>query len=189
MNTRMLPLALVMLGAPLLASAQQQNQWARACSMGMHAMMLGTMDDGMMRPPRERMGDTTPGRMGERMRGGMDGMMNDSSMMARMQSRLGLSDEQEQQLRKIHERACTAAQPHLQAAMETRQAAMRALQGDNPSLDHVEDQLDTAGKHMVEAQVEMAKGVLAARKVLTPAQRQQLEQLHQEMMQGRMNPD
>lgn len=188
MNTRMLPLALVMLGAPHLATAQQPNQWARACSTGMHAMMLGMMDDGVMRPPRERMGDTTAGRMGERMRGGMEGMMNDSSMMARMESRLGLSDDQVQQLRTIHERACTAAQPHLQAAMQTRQAAMRALQGDNPSLDHFEDQLDKSAKHMVEAQVEMAKGVLAARKVLTPAQRKQMEQMHEEMMRGRMNP-
>ena len=34
---------------------------------------------------------------------------------------------------------------------EAHQAAMQALQGDKPNLDHFEDQLDKAAKHMVEA--------------------------------------
>ena len=205
MKKHMLPLAIAMLaGVPLLATAQQgmhamsmQDRSARACAMGMHAMMMGLagdgmMGEGMMRPGQRRMGDTTGGmRRGERgdeMRGRMGGMMNDSSMMAEVQSRLGLSDAQLQQMRDIHQRACTAAQPHLQAAMQAGQAAMQALQGDNPSLDHFEDQLDKASKHMVAAQVEMAKGVLEARKVLTPAQRQQLDQMHQQMMRGGRQP-
>lgn len=195
MKKPMLPFAIAMLaGAPLLAAAQQpmsmQNQSARACAMGMHAMMMGMsgdgmMGEGMMRPGARRMDDTTGGMRGEEMRGRMGGMMNDSSMMMEMQSRLGLSDAQLQQMRDIHRRACTAAQPHLQEAMQARQAAMQALTGDKPSLDHFEDQLDKASKHMVKAQVEMAKGVIDARKVLTPAQRQQLDQMHQQMMRER----
>ena len=203
MKKHMLPLAVAMMaGVPLLAAAQQDtrsmsvNPSARACAMGMHAMMMGMagdgmMGEGMMRPGAGRMRDTMGGMRGERgdeMRDRMGrGMMNDSSMMAEMQSRLGLSDAQLQQMRDIHQRACTAAQPHLQEAMQARQAAMQALQGDKPSLDHFEDQLDKANKHMVMAQVELAKGVLAARKVLTPAQRQQLDQMHHQM-RGGMNP-
>jgi Spy/CpxP family protein refolding chaperone len=105
-----------------------------------------------------------------------------------MSSELGLSDAQMQQMRTIHQRACAAAQPHMTLAMQAHQAAMQALQGDKPNLDHYEDQLDKAAKHMVAAQVEMAKGMLEFRKSLTPTQRQKLDQMHQQMMQGGMRP-
>jgi Spy/CpxP family protein refolding chaperone len=104
----------------------------------------------------------------------------------RMSSELGLSDAQLQQIRTIHQRACAAAQPHVTLAMQAHQAAMQALEGDKPSLDHFEDQLDKAAKHMVEAQVEMAKGMIDVRKALSPTQRQKFDQMHRQMMQGGM---
>jgi len=166
--------------SPVWAAAQQprrpmdmQNQAATACSMAMHAMMMGDMGGGMMRLGPGPADSMMKGRMGER--------MNDSSMMMQMQSELGLSDAQLQQLRAIHQHACTAAQPHMRMAMDARQAAMQAIQGDNPSLDHFEDQLDKAAKHMVAAEVEMAKGMIDIRKALSPAQRQKLDQMHQKM--------
>src|SRR5690242_1880420 len=188
MNNRMSRLAIVALAAsPMLAAAQQptpsanmQNQPGTACSMAMHAMMMGEMGGGMMRPEQ--------GPPGSMMRGQMGGSMNDSSMMAQMTSELGLSDAQLQQFRAVHQRVCAAAQPHMTLAMQAHQAAMKALEGDKPSLDHFEDQLDKAAKHMVEAQVEMAKGMIEIRKSLTPAQRQKLDQMHQQMMQGNMRP-
>ena len=182
MNRRVLRLAIAMLTAsPLIAAAQQPARPMNMCSMAMHAMMTGEMMAGGMMRPGQGQPDST-------MRGQMGGMMNDSSMMVQMRSELGLSDAQLQQLRPIHQRACTAAQPHMTLAMQAHQAAMQALQGDKPNLDHFEDQLDKAAKHMVEAQVEMAKGIIAIRKALTPAQRQKMDQMHQQMMQGGMRP-
>jgi Spy/CpxP family protein refolding chaperone len=194
MKNHMLQLAVVMMaGSAIAAAAQQpggsmamQNQPEMACMMAMHGMMMGEgVPDGMMPAGQGRM---------RRMRGEMRGMndsshmgamMNDSSHMAQMRSELGLSDAQMQQLHTILQRACTAAQPHLALAMKAHQAAMEALQGDNPSLDHFEDQIDNAAKHMVAGQVEMAKGMIEMRKALTPAQRQKLDQMHQQMMQRR----
>jgi Spy/CpxP family protein refolding chaperone len=176
-------LAIAALAAsPVLASAQQPtppaNMQNRSAMCSMHAMMTGEMGGGMMRPDQ--------GPPGSRMRDQMGGAMNDSSMMMRMSSELGLSDAQLQQIRTIHQRACAAAQPHMTMAMQAHQAAMQALEGDKPSLDHFEDQLDKAAKHMVIAQVEMAKGMIDVRKALSPAQRQKFDEMHRQMMQGGM---
>ena len=204
MFTRLLQHAAAMLaGAPLMLAAQQptrpmsmQHPSSAACTMGMHAMMMGmgggmmgggmmgggTMGAGMMG------GDTTHGHgQHSGAMGQMGGMMSDSSAMLHMKSQLGLSDAQVGQLRAIHQRVCTAAQPHMKLAMEAHQAAMQALQGDTPNLDAYRKQLDQAAAHTVEAQVEMAKGMLEIRKALTPAQRQKLDQMHRQMMQGGMH--
>jgi Spy/CpxP family protein refolding chaperone len=210
MKNHMLQHAVAMLaGSAPAAAAQQpsgpmetQNQPGMACMMAMHGMMMGeAMPGGIMPPGQGRMRGMRGGMRGmndsSHMRGmndsshmgammdssHMGGMMNDSSHMAQMRSELGLSDAQMQQLHTIVQRACTAAQPHMMLAMKAHQTAMQALQGDNPNLDHFEDQLDNAAKHMVAAQVEMAKGMIESRKALTPAQRQKLDQMHQQMMQ------
>ena len=176
-----------------MAAAQQptrpmemQSPAAMACMNAMHGMMMGEgMAGGMMAPDHERM-DAKRGEMRGMMKdSAMRGKMNDSSHMAQMRSELGLSEAQMQQLHSIVQRACTAAQPHMTMAMQAHQAAMQALQGDNPKLDQFEDQLDKASKHMVAAQVEMAKGMIEARKTLTPAQRQKVDQMHQQMMKDR----
>ncbi|HZE08809.1 MAG TPA: Spy/CpxP family protein refolding chaperone [Gemmatimonadaceae bacterium] len=194
MKKHMLQLAVAMLAGSALSTAaqqptrpmQMQNEAAMGCMMAMHGMMMGDgMAGGMMRPGEGQMG----GMRGE-MRGMNDssskrGMMNDSAHLAQMRSDLGLSEAQMMQLHTIVQRACTAAQPHMTLAMQAHQAAMQTLQGDNPSLDRFEDQLDKASKHMVAAQVEMAKGMIEVRKSLTPAQRQKLDQMHQQMMRER----
>ncbi|HEU4697869.1 MAG TPA: periplasmic heavy metal sensor [Gemmatimonadales bacterium] len=184
MKQRMLPIAVaVLVASPLVAAAQQptrpkraQDQAAAACPMGMHGMMMGMMPGGMMRPGQ------VPGR--GMMGGPMGGRMNDSSHLAQMRSQLGLSDAQVAELRAIHQRACTAAQPHMRMAMQAHRSAMQTLQGNSPSLDAFRSQLDQAAKHMVAAQVEMAKGMLEFRNGLTPAQRQKLDQMHRQMMWG-----
>jgi uncharacterized membrane protein len=183
MTTRMLPLVAAMVaGTALTGAAQQpthpmrtQSQSAMPCDM--HAVMMG----GIVQSP---MRGQSSGPMSGQMAGRMGGMMNDSSMMIQMRTELGLTDAQTQQMRTMQQRACAGAQPHMQMAMQARQAAMQALEGDHPSLDHFEDQLDKAAKHMVEAQVEMAKQMIAFRNELTPAQRQKFDQMHQRMMQG-----
>lgn len=203
MNPRLLRLTAVMLaGAPLVLAAQQptrpmamQHASPSSCPAGMHDMMLGmgggmmggaAMGGGMMGGGAMGGQGQRSGAMGGQMHGQMGGMMSDSSAMLHMKAELGLSDAQVQQFRSIHERACTAAQPHMKLAMQARQAAMQALQGDSSSLDAYRKQLDQAAAHLVEAQVEMAKGMLEIRKSLTPAQRQKLDQMHQQMMQGGM---
>jgi len=122
------------------------------------------------------------------MAGHMEGQkagMTDASMMTEMRSQLGLTDAQMKQMHAIHDRACAAAQPHLELAMQAHQAAMKALHADPPNLSTYKDQLETGAKHMVEAQVELAKGMVEFHKDLTPAQRQKMDQMHQKMMQGK----
>ena len=161
--------AAMLAGVPLVPAAQRpthamhMQQSAMPCDM--HGIMMGPMGGEMGAKPSRRRG-----------------AMTDSSMMAEMHAQLGLTDAQMQQMRAIHQRACAAAQPHLDMAMQAREAAMRVLQGDQPNLDAYKDQLDKAAKHMVEAQVELAKGMIEFHKILTPAQRQKMEQMHQRMM-------
>lgn len=183
MIRRSFPLvALMLAGTPILMTAQQpmrpmpmQNRSTTPCDM--HGMMMGSMMGASMHGQMS-------GQMSGQMGGQMSGMMDDSSMMARMRSELGLTDAQMQAMRAMEQRACSAAQPHMQLAMQAHEAAMKALEGDSPSLDHFEDQLDQSAKHMVEAQVAMAKEMIAFRKQLTPAQRQKLDQMHERMMKG-----
>ena len=193
MKKQMIQLATAMFaGSALMAGAQQptrpmqmQNSPAMECMMAIHSMMGEGMRGGMMRPgegpmaamrgePREMMHDSSH----------IPGMMNDSSHMAQMRSELGLTEPQMQQLHTILQRACSAAQPHMTLALQAHKAAMQGLHGDNPSLDHFEDQLENAAKHMVAAQVEMAKGMIDVHKALTPEQRQKMDQMHKEMMKG-----
>ena len=214
MSRRILSLVIVTLAtAPLVAAAQQstqpvyrQNQSAPPCAM--HAMMMGPMMMGPMMGGAMR--DTMGGQMRERMgrmpgdtmmMGRMPGdtmmrrmpadsmmvrMNTDSSMMAEMRSQLNLTDAQVQQMRAIHQRACAAAAPHMQLAMQAHDAAMKALASDN--LNAYRQQIENAAKHMVEAQVELAKGMIEFHKSLTPAQRQKMEQMmeqmHERMMRG-----
>ena len=196
MKKHTLQLTVAMLAGSAVAAAAQQptrpmqmrDQGAMPCMEAMHGMMMGGGMGGGMMPPdhaqmdgMRKMNDSS--RMHQRMNGAhMREMMSDSAHMAQMRSELGLTDAQMQQLHSIVQRACTAAQPHMMLAMQAHQAATQALEGDNPSLDHFEDQLDNAAKHMVAAQVEMAKGMIEARKSLTPAQRQKLDQMHKQMM-------
>jgi len=177
MNKHTLPLLVATLVAtPLLAIAQQpsrplpmRNHAGMPCDM--HGMMSGSMMNGPMG------GQMMSASTGKR-------IMGDSSGMARMRSELRLSEAQMKQMHDMEQRACADARPHMQMAMQAHQAAMQALQGDHPSLDAFEDQLDKAAKHMVEAQVAMAKQMLAFRNSLTPAQRQKLDQMHGGMMRS-----
>ena len=190
MKRRLIPIAVAMLtGSPFVAAAQQQtrpmrmqNQSSMACPMGMHGMMMGMTGHDMMRSQQGEghamMRDQRGSRTG--------GMMNDSSLMVHMKSQLGLSDEQMQKLRTIQQRSCAAAQPHMRLAMRAHQAAMQALQRDNPDMGAYKGQLDQAAEHMVQAQVEMAKGMVEFRNSLTTEQRRKLDQIHQQIMRGGM---
>ena len=196
MKRHLIPIAVAILtGSPLVAAAQQptrpmrmQNQSSSPCPIGMHGMMMGMMGmmgNDMMRPQQGQGPAMMRGQRGNR----MGGMMNDSSLMVRMKSQLGLSDEQMQKLRTVHQRTCAAAQPHMRLAMQAHRAAMQALQSDNPDMAAYEGQLDQAAKHMVEAQVEMAKGMVEFRESLTAEQRRKFDQMHQQMMRGAVGSD
>lgn len=184
-HTLALAIAILVGFAPAAAAQQPGAPMQMPCLMAMHGMMMGDgMAHGMM-PDQMPMDGMKSPMQGRNDSPGMHGMMNDSSHMARLRSELGLSDAQLQQFHGIIQRACTAAQPHMTLAMQAHQAAMQAVDGDNPNLDHFEDQLDNAAKHMVAAQVEMAKGMIEIRKALSPAQRQKLDEMHKQMMMRR----
>lgn len=194
MNRHTLPLAVALLAGSAVAVAAQQptrpmeNRSGMGCEMAMGGMM-GMMGGGFMGPGRGMRGEMRGGRMDDQTGGAMGGSADDSSMMSRVQARLGLTDAQMQQMRTMHESACAAAQPHLTQAMQERQAAMRELMKDKPDFDDFEDHLDKANKQMVDAQVGMAKAMIQFRNSLTPAQRQTIDQMEQEMMQRRNRAD
>ncbi len=199
-RARSIPAALLLFAPYLLASQQPgrptrpQNPMGQCAMMGgVHDMMMGMMPDHPM-PMGGQMGrmpgGQRPGMQGMQGMQGMKGMqgggMSDSMHLSQMRSALGLSDVQMQQIRAIHQRACTAAQPHLTMAMQAHEQAMQALQAESPSIDTFHKQLQQAAAHMVEAQTEMAKGMLEAHKVLTPEQRQKMDRMRQQMMQQMM---
>ena len=191
MKKHIVTVAVTMLAGSALAAAQQptgpiqmQNESGMPCMTAMHGMMMGQGMPGEMMPPGQAHKDGH-GQMQGTNDSSRRGMMSDSSHMAEMKSQLNLTDAQLQQLHTIVEHACTAAQPHLTMAMQAHQAAIKGLNRDNPNLDQFEDRLESAAKHMVAAQVEMAKGMIEVRKALTPAQRQKLDQMHEQMMQRR----
>ncbi len=184
MSRRMLSLVVATLASvSVVAGAQQSTQPVYKTGQSpmpcmMHAMMMGPMMSGM----GGQMHGQMKGQANGQMRGMMDHEMTDSSMMAEMRTELSLSDAQVKQMEAIHQRVCAAAQPHLQQAMQAHDAAMKALAADN--LAAYKEQLDNVAKHMIAAQVEMAKGMIEFHKSLTPEQRQKMEQMHQRMMHG-----
>jgi Spy/CpxP family protein refolding chaperone len=130
------------------------------------------------------------------MGGGMMGMgmmgmgMHGPGMILALQSSLGLSDTQVQQIQKIRDDARTAVQKDMQQAMQAHHVAMQALMNDNPDTAAYQKNLQQAANDFVSAQVAMAQAYVNAREALTADQRQKLDEgaamIHDLMEQGGM---
>ena len=162
------------------AAPQNHDMAAMMCGGGMAAMMQmhgagmpGMRMDSMK--PGMHMDSTKPG-MGNMM-SGMGMMMGPPgpAMILHQKAKLGLSAAQVSRLEALQKQAQPDCAHHMQLAMTSHMAASQLLDAATPDFSAFEAKLQEATTHMVEAHVVMAKAAVAARDVLTPAQRQTLK--------------
>jgi Spy/CpxP family protein refolding chaperone len=106
------------------------------------------------------------------------------AMILNHRADLGLTSDQVSRLEQLQRDAASACTMHMRLAMTTYQAANRLLEPAAPRFAAYSAKLKEAAGHMVEAHVAMAKAAVAARNVLTAAQRQtvkdRMAQMHQQ---------
>lgn len=199
----MATLALAVLGAAP-ATAQQRQQGGERPTMGSGMMQMCHMMEGgdatgrtMMRGQRgmpghgQMMGTgmMAGGMMGAGMMGdaemmgggmmgmGMMGMMGTSpAALLGAADRLELTPEQTSRLEELAQRAEQDLQQHMQPVMDAHARAAEALQGEAPDLQAYEQALHEASGRMVQAHVAAARTAVEAREVLTPEQREQVQE-------------
>jgi Spy/CpxP family protein refolding chaperone len=88
------------------------------------------------------------------------------------QERLKLSDVQTARLQALQKQAQADCAQHVRLAMPAQRTAIQLLEATAPDFAAYAAKLKEASAHTVEAQLAMAKALVAARKVLTNAQRQ-----------------
>ena len=162
------------------AQMHQHGQAQDSASMGMvrGMMMGGMMGQGMMGQGMMRM-------MGQGM-----GMMPTGGpgpmMVLRLRDQLELTEEQVRTLETIQQEVRSRMEGTMQAMMATHRTAVEALEGADPDLDAYRRHLEGLADMMVEAHVAMARASLETRRVLTPEQRETLEEHRMQMMEGMM---
>ena len=141
------------------------------CSAGMGAMMHGNM-------PGQR-----GGRAGMQAGAMMQDMMGPPTpaMILQHKEKLGLSASQVTRLEGLQKEGAATCKQHMQLAMTAHRAANQLLEPAAPDFGAYSAKLKEATAHMVEAHVAMAKSAVAAREVLTTAQRQTLKTLMEQM--------
>jgi Spy/CpxP family protein refolding chaperone len=117
--------------------------------------------------------------MGHARMGGKDmmhGMMTAPSpaMLLRHKSELALNESQVTQLEALQKEAQPVCMQHMQAGMAEHRAANEMLQAAAPDFTAFSAKLKAASGHIVEGYVAMAKAGVAARGILTPAQRDKM---------------
>jgi hypothetical protein len=94
------------------------------------------------------------------------------AMVLQHQEELGLTADQVTRLETLKAEAGSGA--HMTEVMAAHSRAAEAIEGDAPDWTAYETALRAAADHMVQAHTAMARTAVAARDVLTPAQREQL---------------
>jgi Spy/CpxP family protein refolding chaperone len=115
--------------------------------------------------------------------GMMRGMMGPPSpaMILHHKENLSLSAEQVTKLESLQKQAEPACAQQLQAGMASYKAANEMLQADSPDFSAYSAKLKEACGQMMEARLTLAKASVAAREVLTPAQREKATGMMKEM--------
>ena len=109
----------------------------------------------------------------------MSGMMSVPSpaMLLRHKDELDLNATQVTQLETLQKQAQPACMQHMQMGMTEHRAADQMLAAAKPDLAAYSAKMKEATAHMVEGNVAMLKAGIAARDILTPAQRQKCEEM------------
>ena len=163
------------------SASQKTDMAVMMCGGGMAAMlqmhnggMPGMRMDGMK--PGMKMDSAKPTMRMDNM-SGMEMMMGPPgpATILQQKEKLGLSAAQVSRLEALQKEAQPSCAHHMQAAMTAHMGASQLLDAANPDFSAFESKLKEATTHMVEGHVVMAKAAVAARDVLTPAQRQALK--------------
>lgn len=175
--------AIVMgVGVGVEAQTHQHAQEQDSASMQMaHGMMMGgmmgqgMMGEGMMEMMGQGMAMMATGGPGPR-------------MVLRLRDELELTPEQVRSLEALQEEAGSHMEGGMmQSMMAAHRNAAETLKEDDPDLDAYRRGLEDLAEMMVEAHVSMARAALEVRTVLTPEQRQKLEEQRMKMMEGGMD--
>lgn len=167
-------------GSPVVAqqhpdppTAPGHDMAALHCGAGMSGMTQG-MPSGQ---------HAMPGMRAEGMMHGMMDMMGPPTpaMILHHKQQLGLHAAQVTRLEALQNEAQPACMRHMHLGMTAHQAANQLLDGAAPDFAAYAGNLKEATAHMVEGHVAMAKAAVAARDVLTAAQRQTLKSLLEQM--------
>jgi len=164
---------------PLVAQRQHAPPGAQAHEMA--AMHCGGGMSGMADMPAHA-GRAMSGARMEGMMHGMD-MMGPPppAMVLRYKEQLELSSAQVTRLETLQKQAEPGCRQQMQLGMAAHQAANQLLETGAPDFAAYQAKLTEATAHMVQGHVMMAKAAVAARGVLTAAQRQTLKSLMQPM--------
>jgi hypothetical protein len=109
--------------------------------------------------------------------GGMGGMPHPvtPTMLLHHAQELGLTGEQQAQVRQLAEASQATCQQHLELARTSHEAAAGLLQDvASPDVNGYEAKLREAGGHLLDAHVAVVKAGAQAAALLTPAQREKL---------------
>ena len=173
LRTPLLVTALALaVASPVLAQQHEHEGQRKPADMGaMHCGDGMTMMHGM---PAGR--HDTRGAAMDSMRHEMMAMMGPPTpaMILSRKRQLGLSADQVSRLEALQKEAEPACAEHMRLAMTTVGAANQLLTAATPDYVAYSAKLNEAAGHMIEAHVALAKAAVAARNVLTPAQRQTL---------------
>lgn len=181
--------AAIALSAASPIMAQQRAQPAPRGSMTMTDVMIAMHCGGG--PSGTMMHGGSPS--------GMSGMPSDT-MMHRMMMRmmniptpslilehrqqLNLNPSQVSRLEAIQNQAGSACADDIRAGISEVVAANRLLESPTPDLAAYSTKVRDAASRIAEGHIDMAKGIVEARAVLTPAQRQTLNSLIAQMERG-----
>lgn len=169
--------AVLAAASPVLAQEHQhpQGQQRPGDMAAMHCG--GGMGMGMMHemPTGQR---AMPGMRADSMRHSM--MMDmmgppTPAMILSHKGELRLSADQVSQLESLQKQAEPACAEHMRLGLESHRAANQLLEATSPDFTAYSAKLKEATAHMVEGHVGMARAAVAARAVLTAAQRQTLK--------------
>lgn len=97
------------------------------------------------------------------------------AMILRHKGELRLSADQVSRLESLQKQAEPACTEHIRLGMESHRAANQLLEATSPDFTAYSTKLKEATAHMVEGHVAMARAAVAARAVLTAAQRRTLK--------------
>lgn len=111
-------------------------------------------------------------------------------VLERHAERLGLDDETRERIGAISDETHAAAEPLLEQLHELREQLHEALSAETPEESQVMSLADRIGAAETEARKLRLRSMLRIRALLSPAQREELVKIHEEMRErrGRLGP-
>lgn len=179
-HTLGLTAVIVLAAASPVFAQEHQHQPGQQRPADMAAMRCG---GGMGMMHGMPSGQAMPGMRADSMHSMMMQMIGPPTpaMILSHKGQLGLSADQVSRLESLQKQAQPACAGHMRLGMESHRAANQLLEVASPDFAAYSAKLKEATAHLVEGHVAIARAAVAARSVLTAAQRQTLKDRMAEM--------